>query len=71
MLVSVETLPVSKSEFTVADERVYDQRSPIRWIVSHILRYKRWLATFILGTLLSTASSRRSQRSPAPRSTRC
>jgi ATP-binding cassette subfamily B protein len=54
MLVSVETLPVTKSEFTVADERIYDRRSPVRWIVSHVLRYKRWLATFLLGTLLTT-----------------
>jgi ATP-binding cassette, subfamily B, bacterial len=54
-LVSVETLPqVAKSEFTVADERSYDRRGPIRWIVSHILRYKRWLATFLLCTLLVT-----------------
>ncbi|HEX3271272.1 MAG TPA: ABC transporter ATP-binding protein, partial [Ktedonobacterales bacterium] len=52
---SVETLPVTKSEFTVADEHIYDRRSPVRWIVSHILRYKRWLATFLLGTLLTTA----------------
>ncbi|HEY7022477.1 MAG TPA: ABC transporter ATP-binding protein [Ktedonobacterales bacterium] len=51
---SVETLPVTKSEFTVAGERIYDRRGPVRWIVSHILRYKRWLATFILGTFLST-----------------
>ncbi len=53
-LVSVETLPVTKSEFTVAGERIYDRRSPVRWIVSHVLRYKRWLATFLLGTLLTT-----------------
>ena len=51
---SVETLPVTKSEFTVAGERIYDRRSPVRWIVSHVLRYKRWLATFLLGTLLTT-----------------
>ncbi len=53
---SVETLPVTKSEFTVAGERIYDRRSPVRWIVSHVLRYKRWLATFLLGTLLTTRS---------------
>jgi ATP-binding cassette subfamily B protein len=54
--VSVETLPLpAKSEFTAADEYTYDRRSPVRWIVSHVLRYKRWLATFLLGTLLSTA----------------
>src|SRR6478735_10851870 len=54
-LVSVETLPpVTKSEFTVADEHIYDRRGPVRWIISHILRYKRWLASFLLCTLLST-----------------
>jgi ATP-binding cassette subfamily B protein len=29
----------AKSEFTVQNAYVYNQRSPIRWIVSHVLRY--------------------------------
>jgi ATP-binding cassette subfamily B protein len=35
----------------VAGEHRYNRKGPVRWIVSHILRYKRWLLTFILGTL--------------------
>ncbi len=41
----------AKREFTVAGEDRYNRRGPKRWIVSHVLRYKRWLATFVLGTL--------------------
>jgi ATP-binding cassette subfamily B protein len=40
-----------KREFTVAGEYRYNRRGPVRWIVSHVLRYKRWLAVFVLGTL--------------------
>jgi ATP-binding cassette subfamily B protein len=38
-------------EFRVAGEYHYNRKGSVRWIVSHVLRYKRWLATFILGTL--------------------
>ncbi len=41
----------TKREFTVVGEYRYKRKGPVRWIVSHVLRYKRWLATFILGTL--------------------
>src|SRR5215210_2362544 len=40
-------MPVSAREFTVAGEYVYDRRSPVRWIISHILRYP-WLPAFTL-----------------------
>lgn len=40
-------------EFTVAGEYRYNRRGPVRWIVSHILRYKRYLFIFVGGTLLS------------------
>ena len=38
---------MSAREFTVAGEYVYDRRSPVRWIISHILRYP-WLPAFTL-----------------------
>ncbi len=38
-------------EFTVADEYTYNRKSAIRWIASHLLRYKRFFALFTLGTL--------------------
>jgi ATP-binding cassette, subfamily B, bacterial len=40
-------MPVSAREFTVAGEYVYDRRSPVRWIISHVLRYP-WLPAFSL-----------------------
>jgi ATP-binding cassette subfamily B protein len=41
-------LALIRSEFTVADEYAYDRRTPLRWIISHIMRYP-WLP---IGTLL-------------------
>ncbi len=43
---------MERREFTVADAAQYDQRSPARWIAAHLLRYKRFLAASIGGTLL-------------------
>lgn len=44
---------MTKREFSVADEVQYDQRSPLRWIVSHLGRYKLYLASLALATLLA------------------
>ncbi|HZC07250.1 MAG TPA: ABC transporter ATP-binding protein [Ktedonobacterales bacterium] len=44
---------MANREFTIADEVHYDRRGPIRWIISHVLRYKGYLAIFIVGTILS------------------
>ncbi len=43
---------MERREFTVADAARYDQRSPVRWIAMHLLRYKRFLAVSMGGTLL-------------------
>ncbi|WIG58969.1 MAG: Heterodimeric efflux ABC transporter, permease/ATP-binding subunit 1 [Ktedonobacterales bacterium] len=45
--------PVAKSEFTITGARTYNRAGPIRWILSHILRYKLILLIFIGGTILS------------------
>ena len=45
-----------RSEFTVADEYVYDRRSPLRWVWSHIMRYPVLLVTFLLTTVGMAAS---------------
>jgi ATP-binding cassette subfamily B protein len=37
----------------VADEYPYDRRSPVRWIISHGLRYKR----FLIGMIVAIAAS--------------
>ncbi|HEX8733637.1 MAG TPA: ABC transporter ATP-binding protein [Ktedonobacterales bacterium] len=44
---------MASREFTLAGAVHYNQRGPIRWIVSHVLRYKRYLAIFIFGTIIS------------------
>ena len=44
---------LESSEFTVANEYHYNRKGPIRWIVSHLLRHKFFLTTFILGTTLA------------------
>jgi ATP-binding cassette subfamily B protein len=42
------------SEFTVGEAYSYDQRSPFRWLLSHVARYRGWFAAFIVGTILAT-----------------
>lgn len=37
-------------EFTVENEHQYDLRSPLRWLISHIVRYPGLLITFVLTT---------------------
>lgn len=48
----------SKSEFKVADAYVYNRTSPIRWILSHVWRYKGFLiAVFLLDIVSLTGFS--------------
>ncbi len=42
---------MSLREFTVANEYQYDHRSPLRWLTSHIMRYRVLLVTFLLTTV--------------------
>ena len=44
---------MAKREFSVAGEYTYDRRTPVRWIVSHGLRYKR----FLVGMIVAIAAS--------------
>ena len=44
----------SRREFTVAGEFVSDRRSPVRWIISHVLRNKLFLSVFVGFTLLAS-----------------
>jgi ATP-binding cassette subfamily B protein len=46
---------VLRREFTVANEYVYDHRSPVRWIISHILRYPLLPILALLGNTCSSA----------------
>ncbi len=42
-----------KREFSVADEYHYDRSGPVRWIVSHLLRYPHLLASFLFAATLT------------------
>ena len=41
-----------KREFSAADEFHYNRSSPIRWVTSHLLRYKPFLTSFIIASIL-------------------
>ena len=43
----------SKREFSVDDEHIYNRSGPIRWIISHLLRYPQLLASFLLAATLT------------------
>jgi ATP-binding cassette subfamily B protein len=42
-----------KREFSVADEHVYNRSGPLRWILSHLVRYPHFLASFLLAAMLT------------------
>jgi len=42
-----------KREFSVADEHVYNRSGPIRWIISHLLRYPHLLVSFLVAATLT------------------
>jgi ATP-binding cassette subfamily B protein len=46
---------VSKREFTIADEYLYNRKSAARWIVSHLLRYKRFMLSFSLSSIITNS----------------
>jgi ATP-binding cassette subfamily B protein len=55
---AVSETPLEKREFTVANEYRYNRSGPLRWIVSHILRYPLLpIATILLAILVSILSS--------------
>jgi ATP-binding cassette, subfamily B, bacterial len=43
----------SKREFSVDDEHVYNRSGPVRWIISHLLRYPHLLTSFLLAATLT------------------
>src|SRR5215470_2294109 len=45
--------PSTKSEFTVKGAYQYDESSPLRWVISHVLRYK---FLFLITVLLYIAN---------------
>lgn len=49
--------PVQGGEFTVPGAAVYDVRSPLRWIVSHVARYPWLLVLFAGGTIMLSVAT--------------
>ncbi|RPI48569.1 MAG: ABC transporter ATP-binding protein, partial [Chloroflexi bacterium] len=45
--------PRLKREFSVKDEHVYNRAGPVRWILSHLVRYPRLMASFLLAASLT------------------
>ena len=38
---------MARREFTVTDEYVYNRSGPVCWVISHVLRYKRFLSSAV------------------------
>jgi ATP-binding cassette subfamily B protein len=53
VLDQANALPQSKREFSVADEYPYNRAGPIRWIISHLLRYPLLLVSFLFAATLT------------------
>jgi ATP-binding cassette, subfamily B, bacterial len=45
---------LANSEFTIAGSHRYDYRSPVRWIISHLIRYP-WLPVIVIVTGIAEA----------------
>ncbi|MGI8403352.1 MAG: ABC transporter ATP-binding protein [Thermomicrobiales bacterium] len=46
--------PSASSEFTLSDQYPYDHRSPVRWIISHLLRFRWLVVSFLTAGLTAT-----------------
>jgi len=44
---------LSKREFTIANEYHYNRKNPIRWIISHLLRNKPFIVSFVLASIIT------------------
>ena len=42
-----------RREFSVESEHPYDRRGPVRWILSHVLRYKGFVLSFLTASTLT------------------
>ena len=51
---TTQTLPLRR-EFSVEGEHAYDRRGPVRWILSHVLRYKRFVFSFFVASTVTAA----------------
>lgn len=53
MLEQTASPPLFKREFTVADAHTYNHDGPVRWIISHLLRYPHLIVSFGLAAMLT------------------
>ncbi len=53
MLDDAVILTKTKREFSVTGEHLYNRSSPVRWILSHLLRYPHLLVSFLVAATLS------------------
>ena len=51
---TTQALP-TRREFSVANEHQYDRRGPVRWVLSHVLRYKVYVFSFLIASTLTAA----------------
>ena len=49
------SLPSLKREFSVSEAYLYNQSSPLRWVFSHLWRYKGFLLYYLIGTTVMNA----------------
>ena len=53
MTVATAKPNVDFGEFNLAGAPAYDRSTPLRWIVSHLLKYRRLLALFFVGSIIN------------------
>ena len=53
LLLNNAVAPRGRAEFTVVDQHEYNRSGPVRWIFSHLLRYKGFMASFAIAALLT------------------
>ena len=53
-IVTTQTMPLRR-EFSVEGEHRYDRRGPVRWVLSHMLRYKGFLFSFFIASTVTAA----------------
>src|SRR6202011_333806 len=50
--ISTKGVSLLKREFTVTGEYQFNRASPVRWVASHLARYRQLIITFVLLTLI-------------------
>ena len=50
---TTQSLPLTKREFSVAEEYRYNRSTPSRWVLSHMLRYKGFVISFLTASTLT------------------